>query len=487
MHRNIARVFAAMAASVAAGALGVTGPGAPGAAAQPAGPAGVAIGVASRTPAPGTQLWVARYNGPVSRYDDAVAVAAGPAGRRVFVTGRSTGTGAGDDYFTIAYDAATGAQLWASRYPGPVEGTAAPAALAMSPSGATVFVTGVSISGDGVGSYLTIAYDAVTGVQRWVSRYSSGSQGSGQGSLASSMAVSPTGTLVFVTGYSDGPHGLGYATVAYNAATGAQIWIRRYSGPGSGDDLASSVSVSPTGARVFVTGFSARADGSGNDFATVAYNAATGVQLWVTRYGTPASDNAAIAVTVSPSGGRIFVTGSSLQAGQYDYVTVGYNARTGTQVWLSRYNGTGNGDDIPAAMAISPTGSKVFVTGWSAGTVPGEADYATIAYDTATGTRLWVMRHDGRPRSVAVSPSGGTVFVTGEVYGSGNLVRNYGTIAYRAATGKRLWTARYDGPAQQDDSATAVAVSPTGGTVFVTGYSQGIGTQSDYATIAYQG
>ena len=486
MRRNITRVFAAVAASAAAGALGVTGAGTPGAAAQAAGPARVATEVVSRTPAPGTQLWVARYNGPVNGYDNAVGVAVGRAGRTVFVTGSSTGTGAGNDFLTIAYDAATGAPLWASRYLAPVEGTGAPVSVAVSPSGATVFVTGASINGDGAGSYTTIAYAAATGAQVWVSRYRGGSQGSGRGSLPSSMAVSPTGATVFVTGYSDGPHGLDYATVAYNATTGAQTWLRRYSGPGSGNDLASSVAVSPTGGRVFVTGASARADGSGNDYATVAYNAATGTQQWVTRYGSPTSDNDAIAVTVSPSGGRVFVTGASLQAGQYDYATIGYNTVTGTQVWLSRYNGTGNGDDIPAAMAISPTGSKVFVTGYSVGG-PGLVDYATIAYGTATGTQVWVMRHDGRPHSVAVSPSGGTVFVTGEVYGSGNTVRNYGTIAYRTATGKRLWTARYDGPAQQDDSAAAVAVSPTGGTVFVTGYSQGIGTATDYATIAYQG
>jgi len=59
------------------------------------------------------------------------------------------------------------------------------------------------------------------------------------------------------------------------------------------------------------------------------------------------------------------------------------------------------------------------------------------------------------------------------------------TIAYRAASGDRLWTARYNGPAHQDDGATAVAVSPTCGTVFVTGESQGIGTKTDYATLAY--
>lgn len=57
-----------------------------------------------------------------------------------------------------------------------------------------------------------------------------------------------------------GPGG-GYATVAYAAATGRQLWVRHYGGP---DAVASSVQVSPGGRRVFVTGL------SGN-YATIAY------------------------------------------------------------------------------------------------------------------------------------------------------------------------------------------------------------------------
>jgi hypothetical protein len=300
------------------------------------------------------------------------------------------------------------------------------------------------------------------------------------------VAVSHTGATVFVTGSSDGPHGLDYATVAYDATTGAQVWIRRYNGSAIGDDIATSVAVGPAGGRVFVTGSSSRADGSGNDYATIAYNATTGAEVWVTRYGGAADNDDAIAVAVSPSGGRVFVTGSSLRAHQYDYATVGYDAVTGGQAWARRYNGPGNGDDLPTAMASSPTSTKVFITGYSVGAALGEVDYATVAYGTTTGTQVWVKRHSGHAQAVAVSPTGSAVFVTGQVYGTGKIPhQNYGTIAYRAATGKRLWTARYDGPAHQQDWATAVAVSPTSGTVFVTGYSLGIGTQTDYATPAY--
>jgi hypothetical protein len=66
-----------VAASAAAGALGTTGAGTPGAAAQAVGSARIVTGEASQGPAPGTQLWVARYNGPADGYDKAILVGNG--------------------------------------------------------------------------------------------------------------------------------------------------------------------------------------------------------------------------------------------------------------------------------------------------------------------------------------------------------------------------------------------------------------------------
>src|SRR4051794_29030532 len=66
-------------------------------------------------------------------------------------------------------------------------------------------------------------------------------------------------------------------------ATQAPSWVRRYNGPGNGDDSGGEPLMSPDGGVAFVTGSSLGA-GTGTDIVTVAYNASTGATLWARRY-----------------------------------------------------------------------------------------------------------------------------------------------------------------------------------------------------------
>jgi hypothetical protein len=84
--------------------------------------------------------------------------------------------------------------------------------------------------------------------------------------------VSPDGAVVFVTGQSGTSTIFDYATVAYDAATGARLWVRRYKGQGDGEDAATSLGVSPDGTQVFVTGHS-NGGTTNYDYATIAYRA----------------------------------------------------------------------------------------------------------------------------------------------------------------------------------------------------------------------
>jgi hypothetical protein len=56
---------------------------------------------------------------------------------------------------------------------------------------------------------------------------------------------------------------------------------------------------------------------------------------------------------------------------------VAYNIRTGARLWVKRYNGPANGDDL--AMSLAAGAGRVFVTGGSGGRTSGQ-DFATVAY-----------------------------------------------------------------------------------------------------------
>ena len=106
----------------------------------------------------------------------------------------------------------------------------------------------------------------------------------------------------------------------------------------------------------------------------------------------------------------------------------------GAQLWASRYRGRGDSVAGAAAVAVSPDGGTVFVTGQTAGGTPIPTYYGSVAYSAVTGAQLWARRYhragirSGVACCVAVSPDGRTVFVTGDI----------GTVAFRAATGAQF-------------------------------------------------
>ena len=140
-------------------------------------------------------------------------------------------------------------------------------------------------------------------------------------------------------------------TVASGSATGVQRWASRYNDPARGDDYAFDLAVSPDGTRVFVTGQSAGANGSFADFATVAYDALTGEELWVMRFGYPGLGwEVAHAIGVSPDSLTVFVTGCSGDefCDNADFVTIAYDAATGAQKWRRRYRP----GEVPVALGV---------------------------------------------------------------------------------------------------------------------------------------
>jgi hypothetical protein len=388
----------------------------------------------------------------------AKSLAVGSDGTRVFVTGSACAGCNDNDYLTVAYDPPTGVQLWVSRYEGPAGNVDEANAMVASPDATRVFVTGTSMNDDFLTDFATVAYDASTGVELWTARYG-GPAGTNDNALA--ITVDPAGTAVYVTGRSMGD-GFDYGTVAYDAATGGQLWVARYDGPGGGADTPKAIGVSADGQMVYVTGGSV---GSlQDDFATVAYDASIGAQEWVARYdsGQDRSD-IATRLGVAPDGSMVYVTGCNRGCFEDgNWVTIAYSS-SGQVVWLRSFDGPSHGADVPAALKVSPDGGLVYVGGQI--TVGGGYDYAVVAYGAGTGLLVWKATRSSRsgddvPTDLAVAPDGSNVVVTGYwASPSGG-----GTLAFDGATGRSLW---FDIHRQR--TPVAVGFSPDSSTVFVTG------------------
>ena len=358
-----------------------------------------------------------------------------------------------------------------------VKRLAAPALIVL------IVVPAIIVAGDPVGPPSPAgAQEPVT--EAWVRRYN----GPGNGDDgASALAVDGAGN-VYVTGHSVGSGtDYDYATIKH-APDGSQLWAQRYNGPGNDDDEARSIAVDASG-NVYVTGYSV-GSGTDSDYATIKYDGATGNQRWEKRYDGPGNgDDRAFALAVDGAG-NVYVTGRSGGSGtSYDYATIKYDGATGNQLWEKRYHGPGN-DDVATALAVDGAGN-VCVTGKSYGGWGWSFDYATIKYDGASGNQLWKKRYNGPDSesdggSALAVDAAGNVYVTGWSEGSGTAYYDYATIKYDGATGNQLWLARYNGPDSDWDAAHALAVDGSGN-VYVTGGSTGSGPAWDYATIKYDG
>jgi hypothetical protein len=434
-----------------------------------------------------TNEWVVKYDGPISSDDLAVAITTDSNGY-VYITGRSEGDGTGKDFVTIKYDS-NGTELWAKRYNGPGNMHDSARDIVVDSQG-NVYVTGDSM---GIGTsydYATIKYDS-NGNELWAVRYN-GPENSHD--YSSAVVINSSGN-VYVTGSAYGFGGTpgDYATVAYDL-NGNELWSAIYDGPVNNGNIAYDIAVGPLG-NVFVTG---KSDGGGyypggtySDFATVKYDP-NGNELWVARYNGPdnGEDNAN-ALEVDESG-NVYVTGQSGPLNQggvstiSDYATIKYDTN-GSQLWVARYEGPGNLNDVPEDIAVDHSGN-VYVTGKSAQSSiePYNYDFTTVAYDPY-GNQRWVRRYNGPGNGndegidVNVGPTG-NVYVTGYSTGIG-IDRDYITIAYDYS-GNEIWKAIYNGSGNGIDMALAMDVDVSEN-VYVTGFCTGNGTGYDMTTIKY--
>lgn len=235
--------------------------------------------------------------------------------------------------------------------------------------------------------------------------------------------------------------------------------------------------------NVYVTGSSWGNSIDKENYVTIKYNT-LGVELWRREYNNFNGPDVARAIAIDSSGG-VYITGSSYDNSidNLDYVTIKYDS-AGNQQWIVDYDNL-NGDDIPYAIAVDPSG-VVWITGTSYDGGGDENDMVTICYST-NGAQQWIRDYDntfGDDTAFAIaSDQSGNVYITGSSYGGPVDLQNLTTIKY-SANGTQLWIAEYDN-FNGNDIGEDIIVDSTGA-VFVTGTTwDGAVDKEDYVTVKY--
>jgi hypothetical protein len=174
------------------------------------------------------------------------------------------------------------------------------------------------------------------------------------------------------------------------------------------------------------------------------------------------------------------VTGASTAAGgrddYRDFTTIKYSAG-GVPLWIKRYNGPANRDDVAFGIAVDSSGN-VLVTGYSQGSAifggERDSDFLTIMYSSA-GVPLWTRRYNGAApatidvaQAIAVDRSGNAIVTGTSLQGTPFSVGYYATVAY-SSTGVPLWTNSHESASSGISLNAKPLALDKSGNVFVTG------------------
>lgn len=376
---------------------------------------------------------------------------------------------------------------WTDRYDGPGNFEDVVKAMVMDDQG-NIYVTGSSTGSETSFDYATIKYSP-EGERQWVSRYNLPGNDA-LWDIPKAMAIDKMG-YVYVTGMCGDPQIDGKyvaVTIKYDH-DGDTVWTHRYGGPENGIDWLSPEAIAVDDKfNVFITGTADIGFAPGlqdNVVFTVKYNP-YGDTLWTRKYRQPDSYSDVAYALVIDSFDNPVIAGTTerpVYPNDNHILIIKYGAN-GDTLWVQTYDGPDGKEDQPVAMVMDAA-NNIYITGKSKN-AQNHFDYLTLKYD-AGGNQQWVSRHDGpgewndEAQDIAVDMNGNS-YVTGFSRGIGTW-NDIATIKYNPE-GDTVWVRRFNGLNDSQDGGEAIAVDQQGN-VYVTGVESVPVTWGDFVTIKY--
>lgn len=170
--------------------------------------------------------------------------------------------------------------------------------------------------------------------------------------------------------------------VVYSAKSQIYLqWEKTVNGSINNDDIFSYASVDDSG-NVYLTG-TIYNSASGKDMIVRKYNK-SGELVWQHDYSSPVPDGQDNGTAILYKNGFVYITGDvEPTANARDIIVMKRDAFTGSMIWSSTYNGTGNSNDHVSALTLDNTGN-IYICGMSS-TVAYDFDILIVKYNSAGG------------------------------------------------------------------------------------------------------
>ncbi|MEO5675118.1 MAG: SBBP repeat-containing protein [Chitinophagales bacterium] len=415
----------------------------------------------------GVAQWTKFYNGT---NDDFGSYIKADASGNVYVTGK-TDFGNHFDIVTVKYNS-TGIQQWAKTFGNAALNDEDPSAILVDASG-NVYVTGKSdvnaTAAIIANNFITLKYNS-SGTLQW-SVYFDGTA-TNSDDIAEGIVLDATATNLYVAGGSQNTVTQKDATaVKYSTATGSAVWTKSFNGEGDFTDKVQGMIIDSK-KNIYVTGYMINPEVRRDLF--VAKINSSGITKWVVTYDFSQQDDEGRSITLDTSG-NIYVCGSSVGNGTSDdYVTMKLDS-AGNILWTSRYDFNFE-NDVATAISVNKFNGNVFVTGYSDQNISSKVtnyDIATLKY-SSIGNQLSVVRYNGsgngidRAADMAIFPtalaSSTYIVVTGRTWNGSNY--DILTLKYNASLIQK-WATAYAG--NKDDEARDLFLESSTGDAYVTG------------------